>query len=155
MAEDRLVEIKNMTNGTLVYKVPALNVRREFLPGMSKKIKYDELQEALLDNGIRTMFRLNYLACTNKKDGVDLEIYEPDQDVDTMLDAAHLTNLLKSGKNSEIYLVMKKATKPEQDKIISILVKERISDTSIVKWCKDFFHYDLLSALSLTQVTDD
>ena len=70
--ENRYVEIKNATRGELLYRLPSLNVRRSLLPGMTMKVSFDEMREALCDYGVRTMFRLGYLRCVNDKDAIDL-----------------------------------------------------------------------------------
>ena len=83
--ENRYVEIKNATRGELLYRLPSLNVRRSLLPGMTMKVSFDEMREALCDYGVRTMFRLGYLRCVNDKDAIDLDIKEETKDIRTIL----------------------------------------------------------------------
>ena len=56
----------------------------------------------------------------------------------------------KSKDNSKIYLMFKNADKSMQDDIINYLVQNKVYDQNIVKWCKDFFNYNLLPVLSNT-----
>lgn len=147
--ENRYVEIKNATRGELLYRLPSLNVRRSLLPGMTMKVSFDEMREALCDYGVRTMFRLGYLRCVNDKDAIDLEIKEETKDVSSIC-SSDIASVMNSGDNSKIYLMFKNANKSMQDDIINYLVQMRIYDQNIVKWCKEFFDYNLLPVLTNT-----
>ena len=147
--ENRYVEIKNATRGELLYRLPSLNVRRSLLPGMTMKVSFDEMREALCDYGVRTMFRLGYLRCVNDKDAIDLEIKEETKDVSSIC-SSDIASVMNSGDNSKIYLMFKNANKSMQDDIINYLVQTKVYDQNIVKWCKEFFDYNLLPVLSNT-----
>lgn len=147
--ENRYVEIKNATRGELLYRLPSLNVRRSLLPGMTMKVSFDEMREALCDYGVRTMFRLGYLRCVNDKDAIDLEIKEETKDVSSIC-SSDIASVMNSGDNSKIYLMFKNANKSMQDDIINYLVQMKVYDQNIVKWCKEFFDYNLLPVLTNT-----
>lgn len=147
--ENRYVEIKNATRGELLYRLPSLNVRRSLLPGMTMKVSFDEMREALCDYGVRTMFRLGYLRCVNDKDAIDLEIKEETKDVSSIC-SSDIASVMNSGDNSKIYLMFKNANKSMQDDIINYLVQTKVYDQNIVKWCKEFFDYNLLPVLTNT-----
>ena len=147
--ENRYVEFKNATRGELLYRLPSLNVRRSLLPGMTMKVSFDEMREALCDYGVRTMFRLGYLRCVNDKDAIDLEIKEETKDVSSIC-SSDIASVMNSGDNSKIYLMFKNANKSMQDDIINYLVQMKIYDQNIVKWCKEFFDYNLLPVLTNT-----
>ena len=147
--ENRYVEIKNATRGELLYRLPSLNVRRSLLPGMTMKVSFDEMREALCDYGVRTMFRLGYLRCVNDKDAIDLEIKEETKDVSSIC-SSDIASVMNSGDNSKIYLMFKNAHKSMQNDIINYLVQMKIYDQNIVKWCKEFFDYNLLPVLTNT-----
>ena len=147
--ENRYVEIKNATRGELLYRLPSLNVRRSLLPGMTMKVSFDEMREALCDYGVRTMFRLGYLRCVNDKDAIDLEIKEETKDVSPIC-SSDIASVMNSGDNSKIYLMFKNANKSMQDDIINYLVQMKVYDQNIVKWCKEFFDYNLLPVLTNT-----
>ena len=148
--ENRYVEIKNATRGELVYRLPSLRVRRSFLPGMTMKVSVDELREGLCDYGVRTMFRLGYLRCVDDKDSVDLGLKEEIGDVANSVCSSDIATIINSKDNSKIYLMFKNADKSMQDDIINYLVQNKVYDQNIVKWCKDFFNYNLLPVLSNT-----
>lgn len=147
--ENRYVEIKNATRGELLYRLPSLNVRRSLLPGMTMKVSFDEMREALCDYGVRTMFRLGYLRCVNDKDAIDLEIKEETKEVSSIC-SSDIASVMNSGDNSKIYLMLKNANKSMQDDIINYLVQMKVYDQNIVKWCKEFFDYNLLPVLTNT-----
>ena len=147
--ENRYVEIKNATRGELLYRLPSLNVRRSLLPGMTMKVSFDEMREALCDYGVRTMFRLGYLRCVNDKDAIDLEIKEETKDVSSIC-SSDIASVMNSGDNSKIYLMFKNANKSMQDDIINYLVQMKIYYQNIVKWCKEFVDYNLLPVLTNT-----
>lgn len=153
MSDTRLVEIQNKTRGGLVYSIPALRVRRELLPNMKLRVPYDEIQEGICDYGIRKMFELGYLICTKREDSDDLGLTEPESALAATTDS--IEDIIKSGDKSKIYLLFKNANKGEQDDIINYLVSSHTYDNTIVEWCKKFFDYDLLAALSLTNVEDN
>ena len=135
--ENRYVEIKNATRGELVYRLPSLRVRRSFLPGMTMKVSFDELREGLCDYGVRTMFRLGYLRCVDDKDSVDLGLKEEIGDIANSVCSSDIATIINSKDNSKIYLM-------------NYLVQNKVYDQNIVKWCKDFFNYNLLPVLSNT-----
>ena len=147
--ENRYVEIKNATRGELIYRLSSLNVRRSFLPGMTMKVNFEELREGLCDYGVRTMFRLGYLRCVNEKDAIDLEIQESSDNSNSICNS-DIESIINSKDNSKIYLMFKNANKGMQDDIINYLVKNKIYDQNLVKWCKEFFNYNLLPVLSNT-----
>lgn len=148
--EDRRVEIRNTTNGLLIYKIPGLHVSRSFMPGMKMKVGFEELQEGLCDLGIKRMFNAGYLICLNQQDAIDLGLSEA-PNVNYIKTKNELKELLSSDSPKDIYLMMKNANGAMRDSIISVLVSERIYDNNIVKWCKDLYDYDLLAALKITQ----
>ena len=147
--ENRYVEIKNATRGELIYRLSSLNVRRSFLPGMTMKVSFEELREGLCDYGVRTMFRLGYLRCVNEQDAIDLEIQESSDNNNSICNS-DIESIINSKDNSKIYLMFKNANKSMQDDIINYLVKNKIYDQNLVKWCKEFFNYNLLPVLSNT-----
>ena len=43
MTENKIYNVKNRSASFVVYRIPEKNIRREFMPGESKKIDYQEL----------------------------------------------------------------------------------------------------------------
>ena len=57
---NKLYSVKNRSAGMVVYKIPERNIRREFAPGETKKIQYNELLELTYQPGGRTLME-NFL----------------------------------------------------------------------------------------------
>lgn len=45
MNADTMYNVKNRTDGMIVYSIPEYNIRREFAPGETKKLKHFELEQ--------------------------------------------------------------------------------------------------------------
>lgn len=45
MEKDRLIKVINKYNGTVGYTVPDLNIHRNFYPGESKEVSFNELEQ--------------------------------------------------------------------------------------------------------------
>ena len=42
---DKIYNVKNRSSSKVIYRIPELNIRREFMPGESKRISHDELEK--------------------------------------------------------------------------------------------------------------
>ena len=56
----RIFEVKNRSVGTVIYSIREDNVRREFAPGETKKISFEELEKLTFQPGGRNLMT-NYL----------------------------------------------------------------------------------------------
>lgn len=52
---DTFYNVKNRSSSTVVYRIPETNLRREFAPGETKRIKFEELEKLTYQAGGRTM----------------------------------------------------------------------------------------------------
>lgn len=143
---ERRVEIKNFSDGQVIYAVPSRNVRRVFSPNMKMKVPFEELEEGLCDYGTRELFLCGLLACTDSKDAEDLELVEAPK-FDTLKTGGDIKEILSSKDNSQIYLFMKNASKEQAESIVDCIIQNGIYDSSIVKWCKEFYNVNVLSIL--------
>lgn len=55
-----IYNVKNRSTGVVIYSLPEVGIRREFAPGETKKISYDELEKLTFRSGGRTLIQ-NYL----------------------------------------------------------------------------------------------
>ena len=55
-----MINVTNRSAGTVVYRIPEENIRREFNPHETKKITEDEIEKACSQPGVRELF-YNYL----------------------------------------------------------------------------------------------
>ena len=60
MENNKIYNVKNRSTGVVVYSLPEVGIRREFAPGETKKISYDELEKLTFRSGGRTLIQ-NYL----------------------------------------------------------------------------------------------
>ena len=58
--ENKIYNVKNRSTGVVVYSLPEVGIRREFAPGETKKISFDELEKLTFRSGGRTLIQ-NYL----------------------------------------------------------------------------------------------
>jgi hypothetical protein len=42
---NKTYNVKNRSSSRVIYRIPELNIRREFMPGETKKISYEELEK--------------------------------------------------------------------------------------------------------------
>ena len=55
ITEDTVYNVKNRSSSTVVYRIPETNLRREFAPGETKRIKFGELEKLTYQAGGREM----------------------------------------------------------------------------------------------------
>lgn len=60
MSNEKMCNVKNRSAGMVVYRIPELGIRREFAPGETKKISYDELVKLSYRSGGRPIME-NFL----------------------------------------------------------------------------------------------
>ena len=60
MSNEKMCIVKNRSAGMVVYRIPELGIRREFAPGETKKISYDELVKLSYRSGGRPIME-NFL----------------------------------------------------------------------------------------------
>lgn len=81
MAKDTMYNVKNRSAGVVVYRIPELNIRREFAPGETKRLSFDELEKLGYQPGGREMMA-NYLQIQNANVTRTLGIHtEPEYDM--------------------------------------------------------------------------
>jgi hypothetical protein len=72
------MKVKNRSTGTVIYRVPDFNVRREFAPGEIKEIPQKELEALLQKPGGRNIL-VKYLQ-VSKEDIQTLDVIHPEQE---------------------------------------------------------------------------
>lgn len=71
MVDERIFEVKNRSSSVLVYSIPEERIRREFMPGETKKIKFSELEMLTYQPGGQSMIN-NYLLIKDAQGVKDL-----------------------------------------------------------------------------------
>ena len=55
IAKDTMFNVKNRSVSTVVYRIPEMNIRREWQPGESKRISFEEIEKLSYQPGGRTL----------------------------------------------------------------------------------------------------
>ena len=55
IAKDTMFNVKNRSTSTVVYRIPEMNIRREWQPGESKRISFEEIEKLSYQPGGRTL----------------------------------------------------------------------------------------------------
>ncbi len=93
MNADTIYNVKNRSDGTVVYSLPEHSIRREFMAGESKKVKFFELEQLSYIPGGRNLMA-NYLQISDTEVLEDLGIpAEPEY----FLSEEQVIELVKSG----------------------------------------------------------
>ena len=93
MDADTIYVVKNRSDGMVVYSIPEHNIRREFMAGESKKIKYFELEQLSYRPGGRALMT-EYLQISDPKVLEDLGVQaEPEY----FLSEEQVVDLVKNG----------------------------------------------------------
>ena len=93
MSETKMYNVKNRSTSRVVYKIPEGNIRREFAPGESKRIDFEELERLSYQTGGRELMA-NYLQIMSAEATADLGIHtEPEYN----MTEEQIIDLIKTG----------------------------------------------------------
>ena len=74
MNNNEILNVTNRSAGMVVYNIPEEGIRREFMPGETKKIKFEELEKLAYLSGGRTLME-NFLQFVNNEVTQDLGVH--------------------------------------------------------------------------------
>lgn len=93
MDNKKYYAVKNRSAGTVVYRIPEDGIRREFIPGETKQISYEELLKLSYRPGGRKLMA-NYLTIQSQEVTSSLNIHtEPEY----WMDEQKIVDLIKNG----------------------------------------------------------
>ena len=142
--DNKILNVTNRSAGMVVYNIPEEGIRREFMPGETKKINFEELQKLAYLRGGRTLME-NFLQIVNIEATQDLGVHtEPEY----YLDEAGVMRLLKEGSLDEFLDCLDFAPIGVIDLIKSMAVSIPLSDYNKRKALKDKTGFDLDKALA-------
>lgn len=131
MDKNTLFNVKNRSAGMVVYKLPELGVRREFAPGETKKISYDELEKLTYQSGGRTLMN-KYLQINSTQEKVSavevLDELNLKHEPEYFMNETQVTELLKNGSMDEFLDCLDFAPAGVIDLIKDIAVKLPLND---------------------------
>ena len=93
MSETKMYTVKNRSAGRVFYKIPEDNIRREFNPGETKRISFNELEKLSYQSGGRELMT-NYLQIQSVEATSELGIHtEPEYN----MTEEQIIDLIKTG----------------------------------------------------------
>ena len=147
----RKINVKNRSAGNVVYSVPDLKVRRDFLPGEIKKIDEDELTQLSYSQGGRLLITqyLQILDEPARKEingPVEPEYNFSDEDVKNLILTGSLDSFLDALDFAPIGVI---------DLIKKYAVTLPMADVRKMNAMKDKLGFDVMSAIKNTEPDED
>ena len=153
MLQDKdLVEVRNLVDHMVVYKIDELNRRVVFNPFETKKVTVDELRRLNYQHGGRVLLH-NYLCIQNnelrQEFGVDPSVIEYDW---TLRD---IDRVLISGSIDELLDALEFGPNGIKDMLIDRAVQLRIPDTNKRKAILDVTGVDVNNMINFKEQADE
>ena len=135
--------VKNRSAGMVVYRIPEIGIRREFMPGESKKVDFDELEKLAYQPGGRELMA-EYLIINAEEALDELGIHrEPEY----WMNEQNVINLLQNGSLDEFLDCLDFAPAGVMDLIQKYAVSLPLNDFNKRKALKDKTGFDVDAAL--------
>lgn len=135
--------VKNRSAGMVVYRIPEAGIRREFMPGESKKVEFDELEKLAYQPGGRELMA-EYLVINAEEALEELGIHrEPEY----WMNEQNVITLLQSGSLDEFLDCLDFAPAGVMDLIQKYSVSLPLNDFNKRKALKDKTGFDVDAAL--------
>ena len=148
MDMNKIMEVKNRSASTVVYKVILDNntVRREFAPGETKKVTYDELVKLTYQPGGRALME-NFLQIKSVEAIEDLNVRtEPEYHMSEQ----QIVDLLRNGTMDEFLDCLDFAPVGVMDLVKKYAVELPLNDSAKRKAIKDKTGFDVDKALEMS-----
>ena len=144
MRAERYFNVKNRSAGMVLYKIPELNVRREFSPGETKKISYEELEKLSFQSGGRSLLD-DYLQITNIESLPELNLTaEPEY----FMSEDQIIDLIKNGSLDAFLDCLDFAPVGVLDIIKQLSVSLPMNDIQKRQALKDKTGFDVTTAIN-------
>ena len=140
---EKKYKVTNRSNSHVIYNIPELNVRREFAPGESKQIGYDELEKLSYRSGgpqlLADYLKLEEIEVVDKLNmQVEREYH---------MDADAIINLLKNGSMDEFLDCLDFAPEGVIELIKDISVKLPLNDMNKANAITEKTGFNVLKAI--------
>lgn len=145
--------VANKSAGRVVYSIPELNVRREFMPyEVKKNMKVSELEQLAQRPGGRAIL-LNYLQVQDRE--IIEYLLNGTPPVEYWLTKDKIPEWMTSCSLAEFQDALDFAPEGTKDIIKSLAVSMPLTDTNKIKAIKDQLGYDVSKAIEIAHAYDE
>lgn len=146
MNKDILIKVVNKFDGTVGYTVPDLNVYRNFYPGETKEISFEELQKLSFVPGGNEILR-EYLEITDKEAAKQILNIEPEPEYFYTKD--DIIRLMKTGSLDEFLDCLDFAPGVVKDMIKDLAVELPLNDVAKREAINQKLNFDVSKAIEI------
>lgn len=140
---DTKYNVKNRSSSTVVYRIPESNLRREFAPGETKQIPFEELEKLTYQQGGREMLE-QFLQIVDEAVTSDLNVH---REIEYDMSEAQVRDLLLRGSLDSFLDALDFAPIGVIDLIKTLAVQLPLTDLNKRKALKDKTGFDVDKAL--------
>ena len=143
MSENKTYNVKNRSAGSVVYAIPEIGIRREFAPGETKRISFEELEKLTFIPGGKYLMA-QYLQIAEAEVNVELNIKtEPEYN----MSEADVIELIKTGSLDAWLDALDFAPVGVMDLIKKLSVSVPLTDTQKIAALKKATGFDAAKAI--------
>ena len=142
---DQVCNVKNRSSNRVIYRIPELNIRREFMPGEVKRISRDELEKLSYRPGGANLIA-NYLQIGDIEIATEFNNGRP-LEPEYNFDATDVKNLLVSGSLESLLDALDFAPEGVIELIKTIAVDLPLTDTQKAHAIKAKTGFDVSTAI--------
>lgn len=146
MNKDALIKVVNKFDGTVGYTVPDLNVYRNFYPGETKEISFEELQKLSFVPGGNEILR-EYLEITDEQAAKQILNIEPEPEYFYTKD--DIIKLMKTGSLDEFLDCLDFAPSVVKDMIKDLAVELPLNDVAKREAINQKLNFDVSKAIEI------
>lgn len=143
--------VKNRSASVVVYTIPENNIRREFMPGETKKISKEELDQLSFQPGGRTLMA-SFLQIQSDEALEELNIpVEPEY----YMSEQQIVDLIKTGEYDAFLDCLDFAPTGIMDLIKKFAIEIPMTDTRKIQALKDKTGFDVAKALEMKRLDEE
>lgn len=142
--------VKNRSASKVVYRIPEANIRREFAPGETKRLPFQELEQLTYQAGGRELLE-NFLQVTEEKGIEKLNLHA---EAEYFMSEQQVIDLLKTGSYEAFLDCLDFAPIGVIDLIKKFAVELPLTDTQKIEAIKEKTGYDVTKALEIIKAAN-
>ena len=144
MNKDKIYNVKNRSASSVVVRIPDLGIRKEFAPGETMRMSFDELEKLSYQAGGRELMA-NFLQVM--EDEVNDELGVP-REAEYYMSESQIAELLRSGSIDQFKDCLDFAPIGVIDLVKQIAVQMPLTDTVKIKALRDKTGFDVEKAIA-------